>query len=165
MIALIAAYSKNMAIGNKGCIPWNIQGEQKRFKELTTGNVVIMGRRTFEEIGKPLPNRTTIVVSSTKEFTAENCFTVKSLQEAINLAGNRDIYISGGAKLYEESLPIVEKMYITEIDKVFEGDTYFPKFNAEDFIKSVEETFEGEIPYTYVTYTRKQLVLTERRIW
>lgn len=158
MIALIAAYAKNMVIGNNGRIPWNIQGEQKRFKELTTGNVVIMGRRTFEEIGKPLPNRTTIVVSSTKEFTAENCFTVKSLQEAINLAGNRDIYISGGARLYEESLPIVEKMYITEIDKVFEGDTYFPKFNAEEFVKSVDKKFEGEIPYTYVTYTRKHRV-------
>ncbi len=71
MIALIVAYSKNQVIGNKGHIPWKIKGEQKRFKDLTTGNVVIMGRRSFEEIGKPLPNRTTIVVSSTKEFTGE----------------------------------------------------------------------------------------------
>lgn len=155
MIALIAAYSKNMVIGNNGCIPWNIQGEQERFKELTTGNAVIMGRRTFEEIGRPLPNRTNIVVSTTKKFEAENCFTVSSLQEAIKIAGNKDIYISGGARLYEESLPVVEKMYITEIDNIVEGDTYFPQFNAEDFIKTIDKKIEGEIPYTYVTYMRK----------
>lgn len=154
MIALIVAYAKNQVIGNKGCIPWKIRGEQKRFKELTTGNVVIMGRRSFEEIGKPLPNRTTIVVSATKNFTGENCYTVGSLQEAIKLAGDRDVFISGGARLYEEALPIVDKMYITEIDKTIEGDTYFPQFEQRDFIKEINERFEGEIPYTYVTYTR-----------
>ena len=79
MIALIVAFAKNQVIGNKGCIPWKIKGEQRRFKELTTGNVVIMGRRSYEEIGKPLPNRTTIVVSGTKNFDSENCMTAKSL--------------------------------------------------------------------------------------
>ena len=117
MIALIVALAKNHVIGNNGYIPWKIKGEQKRFKDLTTGNVVIMGRRSFEEIGRPLPNRIIIVVSSTKEYTGENCFTVRSLQEAIELAGNKDVFISGGARLYEEALPMVEKMYITEIDK------------------------------------------------
>ena len=155
MIALIVAYAKNRVIGNKGCIPWTIKGEQRRFKELTTGNVVIMGRRSFEEIGKALPNRTTIVVSTTKEFTGENCYTAGSLEEAIQLAGNRDVFISGGARLYEEALPIVDKMYITEIDQVIDGDTFFPQFDDADFVKEINEKFEGEIPYTYVTYTRK----------
>lgn len=155
MVALIVAYAKNRVIGNKGCIPWKIKGEQRRFRELTTGNVVVMGRRSFEEIGHPLPNRTTIVVSSTKEFTGENCYTAGSLQEAIELAGNRDVFISGGARLYEEAIPLVEKMYITEIDKNIDGDTYFPQFECEDFTKEINERFEGEIPYTYVTYTRK----------
>lgn len=155
MIALIVALAKNHVIGNNGYIPWKIKGEQKRFKDITMGNVVIMGRRSFEEIGRPLPNRTTIVVSSTKEYTGENCFTVRSLQEAIELAGNKDVFISGGARLYEEALPIVEKMYITEIDKNVDGDTYFPQFAEEDFIKELNERVEGEIPYTYVTYTRK----------
>ena len=156
MIALIVAFTKNQVIGNKGCIPWKIKGEQKRFRELTTGNVVIMGRRSYEEIGKPLPNRTTIVVSNTKNFDGENCMTAKSLTEAIELAGNKDVYISGGAKLYEEALPLVEKMYITEIDCDIEGDTFFPSFEKEQFVKEINEKFEGEIPYTYVTYTRKQ---------
>lgn len=155
MISLIVAYANNRVIGNKGCIPWKIKGEQKRFRELTTGNVVIMGRRSYEEIGRPLPNRTTIVVSNTKNFDAENCMTANSLAEAIKIAGDRDCYISGGARLYEEALPLVEKMYITEIDAVIEGDTLFPEFDENEFVKEVNEKFEGEIDYTYVTYTRK----------
>lgn len=155
MIALIVAYANNQVIGNKGYIPWKIKGEQKRFRELTTGNVVIMGRRSYEEIGRPLPNRTTIVVSNTKNYNGENCFTAKSLDEAIKMAGDRDIFISGGARLYEEALPIVEKMYITEIDCDIEGDTYFPAFDKEQFVKEIDEVVDGEIPYTYVTYTKK----------
>ncbi|MBP3604791.1 MAG: dihydrofolate reductase [Lachnospiraceae bacterium] len=155
MISLIVAFAKNRVIGNKGCIPWKIKGEQKRFKELTTGNVVIMGRRSYEEIGRPLPNRTTIVVSGTKNFDGENCYTAKSLTEAIELAGDKEVYISGGARLYEEALPLVEKMYITEIDLEIEGDTYFPAFKEEEFVKEINERFDGEIPYTYVTYTRR----------
>ncbi len=155
MIALIVAFAKDQVIGNKGCIPWKIKGEQKRFKELTTGNVVIMGRRSYEEIGKPLPNRTTIVISSTQNYDGENCMTAKSVAEAIEMAGERDIYISGGARVYEEALPLVEKMYITEVDLEVDGDTYFPPFDKEQFIKEIDERFEGEIPYTYVTYTRK----------
>lgn len=156
MIALIVAYAKNQVIGNKGIIPWKIKGEQKRFKELTTGNVVIMGRRSYEEIGRPLPNRTTVVVSTTKNFDAENCMTAKSLQEAIAMAGDKNIYISGGAKLYEEALPLVEKMYVTEIDCDFEGDTFFPQFDKDQFTKEINERFEGEIPYTYLTYTKRK---------
>lgn len=156
MLALIVAYAGNRVIGNKGCIPWKIKGEQKRFKQLTTGNVVVMGRRTYEEIGKPLPNRTTIVVSSTKTFEGENCYTADSLQKAIELAGNRDIYISGGARLYAEAIDLVDKMYITEIEADIEGDTYFPDFEEELFDKEIVERFEGEIPYTYVTYTRRR---------
>ena len=155
MIALIVAYANNQVIGNNGCIPWKIKGEQKRFRELTTGNVVIMGRRSYEEIGRPLPNRTTIVVSNTKNYDGENCYTAKSLEEAIEIAGDRDIYISGGARLYEEALPIVDKMYVTEIDLEIEGDTYFPQFDKEQFIKEIDEVVDGEIPYTYVTYIRK----------
>lgn len=155
MIALIVAYANNQVIGNKGCIPWKIKGEQKRFRELTTGNVVIMGRRSYEEIGKPLPDRTTIVISSTKNFESENCLTAKSLSEAIELAGDKDIYISGGARLYEEALPLVEKMYITEIDYDVEGDTFFPAFDKEEFVKEINEHFDGEILYTYVTYIRR----------
>lgn len=155
MIALIVAHSKNRVIGNLGRIPWRIKGEQRRFKELTTGNVVIMGRRSYEEIGRPLPNRLTIVVSNTKTFEEEGIKTARTLEEAIKMAGDKDIYISGGARIYEEAMPLVEKMYITEIDLNIEGDTYFPEFDKSDFEKDIDETFEGDIAYSYVTYTRK----------
>lgn len=154
MIALIVAYAKNRVIGNHGCIPWQIKGEQKRFKELTTGNIVVMGRRSYEEIGRPLPNRTTFVISGTKNFDEENVKTVTSLQEAIRLSGNKDIYIAGGARLYREAIPLVEKMYITEIELDIAGDTFFPEIDKELFIKEIDKEFGGEIPYKYVTYTR-----------
>lgn len=155
MIALIVAYAKNRVIGNKGQIPWRIKGEQKRFKELTTGNVVVMGRRSYEEIGRPLPNRMTYVVSNTKNFDEEGVKTVKSLKEAIDLAADKDIYISGGAGLYKEAIDLVDVMYNTEIDAVIEGDTYFPLFDESEFVKTIDECVDAEIPYRYVTYTRK----------
>ena len=156
MVGLIVAYTKNRVIGKDGMIPWRIKGEQKRFRELTTGNVVIMGRRSYEEIGRPLPNRYTIVVSNTQKFEAENCTTVGSLQEALDIADkSKNIYISGGAGLYKEAIHIVDKMFITEIDAVVEGDTYFPEFNADDFVREVDCHVDGDMPYDYVTYTRK----------
>lgn len=156
MISLIVAYAKNHVIGNKGCIPWKIEGEQKRFKELTTGNVVVLGRVSYEEIGHPLPNRTTIVVSNLKNYNGENCVTAVSLAEAIRMAGDRDIFISGGSRLYQEAVPLVDKMFITEIEAEIEGDTYFPEFDEDDFIKEVIGKVDGDIPYTYLTYTRKR---------
>ncbi|MDF2486067.1 MAG: dihydrofolate reductase region, partial [Herbinix sp.] len=94
MLALIAALSKNYVIGNQGVIPWKIKGEQKRFKELTTGNTVIMGKRSFEEIGKPLPNRKTIVISNTTSYEYENCITLGSLAEAIAYVGEGDAFVA-----------------------------------------------------------------------
>lgn len=159
MIGLIVAYTKNRVIGNKGQIPWKIKGEQRRFRELTTGNVVIMGRRTYEEIGHPLPNRFTIVVSNSARFEEENCTTATSLTHAIKKAEElhpgKNIYISGGAGLYKEAIDLVDCMYVTEIDAEIAGDTFFPTFNESDFSKEVDEIVEGEIPFSYITYTRK----------
>lgn len=161
MLALIVAYTKNRVIGDKGKIPWRIKGEQRRFKELTTGNVVIIGRKSYEEIGRPLPNRFTVVVSGTASFEAENCTTASSLREAIEKAGKlqpgKNIYISGGAGLYGEAINLVEKMYITEVEAEIDGDTYFPEFDEGLFTKTIDERVDGEIPYTYVTYTRKDI--------
>ena len=130
MIALIVARSKNNVIGKNGQIPWKIKGEQKQFKELTTGNTVVMGRKTYEEIGRPLPNRKNIVVSSTKRFEDENLKTAHSLQEAIEKAETPDIYIAGGCGLFQEAIPLVDRMYITEVDLTVEdGDVFFPEFD------------------------------------
>lgn len=159
MIGLIVAYTRNRVIGNGGQIPWKIKGEQRRFRELTTGNVVIMGRRSYEEIGRPLPNRFTIVVSKTAKFEAENCITLPSLTEAIEYAKrerpNENIYLSGGAGIYKEGLPLAEKLFITEIDLKIEGDTFFPEFDQTQYTRTIDEYVNGEIPFAYVTYTKK----------
>lgn len=156
MIALIAACARNGVIGKEGRIPWTIPGEQKRFRELTTGNVVIMGRRTYEEIGHPLPGRDTIVVSNTEDLHGEHCKTARSLREAVELAGDRDIYVSGGASLYKEALDIADVLYITEIDAEIDGDTFFPAFDPGGYRKQEEDVVAGTIPYRYVTYTRQR---------
>lgn len=160
MIGLIVAYSNNRVIGNEGRIPWRIKGEQKRFKELTTGNVVIMGRRSYEEIGHPLPNRDTIVISNTVKYEAKNCTTVGSLREALELVKDRDAFISGGARLYEEAIDFVDVMYVTHVNAQIEGDTFFPEFDENLFEKSVEKSVSAKesesFAYDYVTYTRKK---------
>ena len=112
MIGLIVARSKNNVIGKNGQIPWRIKGEQKQFKELTTGNTVIMGRKSYEEIGHPLPNRMNIVVSNTANYSGENLLTVHSLQEALDAVKEGNVYISGGYGLFKEALPLVDTMYI-----------------------------------------------------
>ncbi|MDO4757102.1 MAG: dihydrofolate reductase [Parabacteroides sp.] len=158
MIGLIVARSKNNVIGKDGKIPWNIKGELSQFKELTTGNAVIMGRKSYEEVGHPLPNRLNIVVSNTKEFKGENLITVHSLQEAFERANGKDVYVAGGYRLFKEVIPMVDKMYITEIDIVIEdGDVFFPEFNFDEFDLEIGETIGEEIQYTRTIYTRKKL--------
>jgi len=155
MISLVVAISKNNVIGNNGVIPWKIKGEQIRFKELTTGKTIIMGRKSFQEIGRPLPNRKTIVISNTENIVFDNCMSVKSLIEAFDLVkGEEEVFVAGGGQVYKEAFPYADKIYITIIDKIIEGNVYFPEINKYDFVKTYEERIEGEIPYTYYTYER-----------
>ena len=157
MIGLIVARSKNNVIGKNGEIPWNIKGEQKQFKELTTGNAVIMGRKSFEEIGKPLPNRKNIIVSRNEKFSGENLITVSSLQEALELTKGEKVFVAGGCGLYEEALPLVDVMYITEVDiEIEDGDVFFPEFDETEFEKTVIESGGEEVRYTRVIYRRRR---------
>ena len=118
IISAIVAVAKNNVIGKNGIIPWKIKGEQKRFKDLTLGKSIIMERKSFDEIGKPLPWRTTVVISRTKDYTSENCITLKSLKEAFDvLKDEEEIVIAGGGRVYEEAFPYCDKIYFTVIDK------------------------------------------------
>ena len=150
MIGLIVARSKNNVIGKDGMIPWSIEGEQSQFKELTTNNTIIMGRKTYEDIGHPLPNRKNIVISRTTNY--DDVVTVDSLEKAIELSeGN--IYIIGGYNLFKEAIPMVDVMYITEVNlNIKNGDVFFPDFDEDEFdIKTLEETKN----YKRLIYTRK----------
>ena len=156
MIGLIVARSKNNVIGKNGKIPWKIKGEQKQFKELTTGNVVIMGRNSYDEIGRPLPNRETIVISNTKKYIGENLRTASSVKEAIEFAKGKDVYIAGGYGVYKEAIPLVDVMYITEINiNVEQGDVFFPEFDDNNFNISIVETSENNEQFIRKIYRRK----------
>ncbi len=155
MVSIIAAVSQNGVIGRGGSMPWRIPGEQKRFRELTLHKTVIMGRITFEEIGKPLPGRKTVVISRTKEYNFPDLLTVKSLDEAYDLLrGEEEVFIAGGGQLYKSAMPHVFRIYLTLIHKDFPGDVYFPPIKKEQFCKIFEKSVPGPIPYTYYTYER-----------
>ena len=155
MISIIVAVAKNGVIGKAGKMPWKIPGEQRQFKELTTGHVVIMGRKSYEEIGHPLPDRKNIVVSKTKVFDGENLCTARSLGEALTLAGKEEIFIAGGAELFREALLIADKIYMTYVDlEVPNGDRFFPDFPKEKYMIVELEKLGGEIPYHRFLYTK-----------
>ena len=156
MISIIVAVAKGGAIGKEGKMPWKIPGEQRQFKDLTTGHVVVMGRTSYEEIVHPLPNRTNIVVSKTKVFSGENLYTVKSLKEAIERAGQEEIFIAGGAEIFQKALPLADKIYMTSVDmEVPDADRFFPDFPKEEYKREEIEKVGGETSYLRVLYTKK----------
>lgn len=159
MTAIIVAYDKNRLIGKEGGMPWYIPGELKRFRQLTENNVVIMGRKTYVSLGRPLPDRVNIVISRNENFTADGCYTASSITGAIAMARlfwpDKDIFIGGGAQIYSRTIEMADVLYITEIEAEFEGDTYFPAFDESLFTKETESHHQSTVPYTYVTYKRK----------
>ncbi len=155
MISLVVAYSRKRAIGKNGTLPWRIPGELKRFKELTMGHAVIMGRKSYEDVGAPLPGRLNIVLSRTKSYSGENLVSAGTLDEAIALAGDKEIFIAGGGEIYAQAIELCEKLYITEVEADIDGDAFFPEFDESRYTKTIEKHVDGEIPYTYVTYTKK----------
>jgi dihydrofolate reductase len=156
-VSIIVALSDNHAIGNKGQIPWNIPGEQKRVKEITTPHPLIMGRKTHEAIGRILPGRLNIIVTSDPAYSAEGGEVVHSLKEGIDLATEKDkneIFIFGGGKIFAEAMPYVDRLYLTVVHKTVEGDAFFPDYSEFTHeIAREERDFEG-LKYTYITLER-----------
>ncbi len=135
MVVMIAAMAANRVIGREGKIPWDLPEDRERFRDLTMGHILVMGRRTWEEIGHPLPGRITYLVSSTLHVQQENVFTVSSLTEAVRQAAaaypDKTIFLSGGASLYQEGMGLAERIYLTVLDREVEGDTCFPPIGEE----------------------------------
>ena len=129
-IAMIAAYDRRRAIGKNGRIPWRIPGEQQRFRSLTLGQTVIFGRRTYEEIGVPLPGRENFIVSRTRQFTGAHLRTFPTLADAVAAAETEQVFLGGGAGIYAEGMALAETLYLTEIAGDFHGDTFFPPLPA-----------------------------------
>lgn len=150
--------SKNGVIGNNNSLIWNLPNDLKRFKQLTTGNPVVMGRKTYESIGRPLPNRRNIIITRSKNFSIEKCEIVNSLSDALLLCNN-DCFIIGGGQIYKESISAADKLYITLIDEHFEGDTFFPEID-KSWVEVSREEFEPDEKnkhnYTFIEYERYQ---------
>jgi dihydrofolate reductase len=144
-LALIVAVARNGAIGKDGALPWHVSEDLKRFKNTTDGHAIIMGRKTHDSIGRPLPGRRNIVVTRTAGAVFPGCETTHSLDEAIALARSTDDcpFIIGGASLYEEALPLATELHLTTIDQDVEGDTHFPA-DLSDFEEV--ESHAGETP-------------------
>lgn len=156
-ISIIAAIGKNRELGKDGGLIWQIPDDLKRVKELTMGHPLIMGRKTYESIGRPLPGRTNIVVSRTAD-AIKGCVVAPNFEEALALAKEKDqeeIFIFGGASIYETALPITDRLYLTLIDQEdTEADAFFPEYKAS-FLTTVEtKDYGGEIPYKTVVLER-----------
>ena len=138
MISIIVAIARNGVIGNGNALIWRIAEDLRRFKALTTGHPVIMGRKTYESIGRPLPNRTNVVVTRRKDYRPEGCLVAGSLEQAVGLFDpSEEIFIIGGAQIYAQAMPMADRLYLTEIDSDYEGDTRFPPFGPFPCFRAV----------------------------
>lgn len=162
-ISIIVAISTNNIIGKKNEIPWHLPADFKYFREKTTGHHIIMGRKTFDSIGRPLPNRTSIVITRQKDYVCEGCLIAHSLEEAINLvkenAVEDEVFIIGGKQIYDEALKIANKMYITIVHAGIDGDTSFPEYNKSDWnvISMIERLSDEKNIYnlTFLTLEKR----------
>ena len=156
-ISIIVAMAKNRTIGVNNSLPWRCPEDLKHFKALTMGHHLIMGRKTFDSIGKPLPGRTTVVVSRDRNLKLEGCTVVNSLPEAIaSCARDPQIFVVGGADIYAQTMGLADKLYITEIQKDVMGDAAFPEFDKSEWREVSREIRRQETPepleYHFVTY-------------
>jgi len=154
-LIIIAAMAKNRVIGKGGAIPWHIPEELRRFKRLTMGHCLVMGRKTHESIGRPLPGRNTVVISRDPAYRTEGCRTATSLGEAIALChGAEKIFIAGGGEIYRQALPMADAIYLSILDREVAGDVLFPEFEQERFKLLSSERGEGPEPYGFRIYQR-----------
>jgi len=158
LITIFSAMSQNRAIGIDNSLPWNLPQDLKRFKKLTQNQVVVMGRKTYESLGRSLPNRLNIILTKDTKWNGikgDNTYVYYSVEEVLERFKTRDLYIIGGAEIYKAFMNYADKMEITFIDKEIEGDTYFPEI-SEDWGIENKETHENEdFTYHFITYTRK----------
>lgn len=163
-LAIIVAMSTNRVIGIDNELPWHLPEDLKHFKQKTLGKPVVMGRKTFESIGRPLPERKNIVITRDAAWSAEGVEVVNSVDDAITIASQHalaesvsEVMLIGGAMIYEQVLPLVSKLYITEVKSIIEGDAYFPEVDLKQWLESHRESHISEaqnLSYDFVEYIR-----------
>ena len=162
-IALIVAAADNGVIGRQGQLPWHLPLDLKHFKQLSLGHPAVMGRRTFESLGKPLPGRANIVITHQQDWAAPGCEVVHSLAEALELAATKPgaevICVIGGGEIYQAALPVADVVYLTEVHQTPEGDAFFPALSPTDWREETRERHEADekhaCAFSFVTLRRR----------
>lgn len=160
MIIQIAAAAENNALGKDNKLVWHLPDDFKRFKQITSGHHIILGRKTFESFPKPLPNRTHVIITRNKNYKAEGCIIVNSIEEALKIVPkNEDTFIIGGAEIYRQSLHLSDKIELTRVHTTCEADAFFPEIDAEEW-KITNEEFHPKdekhnFDFTFLTYVKR----------
>lgn len=149
MITIIAAIGKRRELGKDNDLIWHLPNDLKRFKKVTSGHDVIMGRKTFESLGRPLPKRTNIIITRNENFSAKGCLIAHSLEEALNLAKDPNPFILGGAQIYEQALKIADVLDLTLVDATLEADAFFPSYDLDNWTEVSRENFEADDQHKY----------------
>lgn len=160
MLSIIVAVAQEGVIGRNNDLIWHISEDLRHFKAVTSGHPIIMGRKTYESLGRPLPNRTNVVITRRSDLDAEGCTVVGSLEEAIKLfPTTEEVFIIGGGQIYAQAMPLADRFYLTEVEAPFEGDTFFPEWDRAEWEVIEEQRFERgekfEYPFTFLTLERK----------
>ena len=159
-VSLVVAAAKNNVIGRDGELPWHLPDDLRHFKRLTTGKPIIMGRRTFESIGRPLPDRHNIVMTRDPDYAAAGCDVVTSVSDALKLAGDdTEVMVIGGGQVYRDFLPRADRIYLTRVQAEIDGDTYFPEIDASDWQLVSSEHHDADEKHAYAF----EMMVFERR--
>ncbi|SFI01254.1 MULTISPECIES: dihydrofolate reductase [unclassified Bacillus (in: firmicutes)] len=162
MISLLVAMDKNRLIGKDNQLPWHLPADLAYFKKVTMGHPIIMGRKTFESIGRPLPGRTNIILTRNQNYEMEGCKVIHSIDDVKKMDEqmNEELFVIGGAEIFKEVLPFANRLYITQIEEVFEGDTFFPEINYNEWeeVSATQGVTDEKNPYTYAyhVYDRRK---------
>lgn len=160
-LSIIVAFDENRLIGNKNALPWHLPADLKHFKNITTGHHMIMGRKTFDSIGKPLPGRVSVIITRQNDYFAEGAVVVNTIEEALEKCkGQDEVFIIGGAQIFECTLKDATVLYITQIHHSFMGDTFFPEIKKEEWTEVSREDHEKDEKnpwaYSFIKYTRRK---------
>jgi dihydrofolate reductase len=159
-ISILVAVADHNVIGKDNQLIWNLPADLRMFKTLTMGHSIVMGRKTFDSIGRPLPGRRSIVITRQKHYKADGCKVVHSLDEAMaEVSHEEEVFIIGGAQIFELAMDLADKIYLTKIAHSFEGDTFFPEINPDKWVQTAIESFQPDAKnsysYSFISYIRK----------
>ncbi|MFH2203859.1 MAG: dihydrofolate reductase [Elusimicrobiota bacterium] len=164
IVSIIVAMSENRVIGRDNRLPWHISEDLKRFKRITTGHAVIMGRKTYESIGQLLPNRTNIIMTRDRKYEREGAVVVHSFDEAIRRSKGDEVFVIGGEEIYRRAIQRADRIYLTLIHDELIGDAYFPEFQPTDYTVTEQKRFAEPLPHTFMVLTRKRPRISRSRL-